>query len=148
MNDDPEVRRDEAEQKREQAELRRQQAMDGMYAKFATLVALPLAFVALIPSLIGVVVVDRQNDKLRAVISRLDREVASRCEDGRVNRDAIRQSVFEGLLTLGYRYNAATDKIEPFGQPLDYYAAHPEERQAALDRTIASLNRFPAINCD
>lgn len=104
------------------------------YAKVAALIALPVALVALIPSLVG--------------IELLRREVQHRCMDAAVNREAIRATVIDGLPTLGYRYDPETQLIFTAGKPtVEYYATHPAERQDALERTKTVLARFPTIAC-
>lgn len=110
------------------------------YARVAALIALPFVLISLIPSMVGHVLLQRQAD-------RLEQEIRLRCQDGRVNRDAIRATITAGLPALGYRYDPETGRIVTAGHPIDYYAVRPDERQAALDRATAALERFPAIQC-
>lgn len=121
----------EAEEKRE-ANLRK------WLGRYATLIALAVAFIALIPSLVGGIF-------LYHTVQKLDREIEVRCGDGETNRAAIRQSIIDGLSTLGYAYEGG--QIVPDGPPLDYYATHPDERAAQLEKTKASLDRFPEVHC-
>jgi len=117
---------------RVEAEADRQRSARVMYQRVAVLIALPLALVALIPSVVGLVL--------------LGREIEHRCGDAAVNRVAIRASVIDSLHSLGYQY---TDdgEIVAAGRPLDYYVTHPEERAEALAQTKAALERFPPIKC-
>jgi hypothetical protein len=117
---------------RVEAEHDRRRSARVMYQRVAVLIALPLALVALIPSLIGLLL--------------LHREVDRRCTDAAINRAAIRSSVTDSLRTLGYVYTA-DGRIVEHGKPLDYYLTHPEERQQQLASTKAALDRFPAIDC-
>lgn len=84
----------------------------------------------------------------RQLTRELQAEIYQRCEDGRINRVAIRSSLIDGLSTLGYKYDEANDKLVNIGPPIAYYQEHPAEFDAALVRTRAALARFPAINCD
>lgn len=111
------------------------------YARVATLIALPLALISLIPSMVGLIT-------LRHHATELELEVQARCEDSRVNRDAIRSTITDGLPTLGYRYEEEAGDIVPHGPPIDYYRTHPEEREQALARSRAALDRFPPIHCE
>lgn len=104
-----------------------------MYTRVATLIALPLALVALIPSLVG--------------IALLQGEIDARCEEGRVNRAAIRSTITDGLPALGYRYDPESASIIRAGRPIDYYLTHPTERELALARAVAALERFPEVDC-
>lgn len=117
-----------------------QRSMRRVYARVATLIALPLALIALIPSMVGLVAQQHHT-------ARLEQEVRDRCEEGRVNRNAIRSTITDGLPALGYRHDPETGRVVRTGRPIDYYATHPAERQAALARAVAALQRFPAIDC-
>lgn len=129
-----ETGRVEAEEARGKAEHRRAVLARTSYLRIATLVALPVALIALIPSVGGVVW--------------LKRDVDRRCVDSAVNRDAIRLTVLDGLPTLGYRYDADTNKIVLSGKPpIDYYVTHEQERDDAVARARVQLDRFPPIDC-
>jgi hypothetical protein len=104
-----------------------------MYQRIAVLIALPIAFVALIPSLLGLLL--------------LHREVERRCTDAAINRAAIRASVIDNLRTLGYEYTEDGEVVPSRTPPLAYYRSHPAERAAALAQTKVTLDRFPKINC-
>lgn len=73
--------------------------------------------------------------------------IREQCRDGKTNREAIRDTVTEGLSSLGARYDPETDTIIPHGTPIDYYSTHFEERQRALRQAIRTLERFPKIEC-
>ena len=119
---------------RVEAEKEREATLRQWMIKYAMVIAMVVALVSLIPSLFG--------------ITLLYREIDQRCVDSKVNRDAIRESIIEGLPTLGYRYVPETDRIVKGGKPLDYYATHPEERNDALERSKRQLARFPTIKCE
>lgn len=116
---------------RVEAEEKRQQNARKLYGRVAALIALPLAFVSLIPSVVGLVL--------------LKREVDNRCRDSAVNRTAIRGSVVDSLSALGYIYKDG--KVVPHGKPLAYYLEYPDERAQVLQNTRATLDRFPPISC-
>lgn len=102
-----------------------------LYGRVATLIALPLALVALLPSVIFGIYLQRQNHE--------------RCIDAALNREAIRSTVIDGLKPLGYAY--ADGAIVEKGKPIDYYRTHEAERQQALERTRLVLRRFPSVTC-
>jgi hypothetical protein len=129
-----EEQRIEAEQGRVAAEEQRVAAARLSYAKVAALVALPIALVALIPSTVGIYL--------------LDREIHSRCVDGQINRDAIRGSLTRSLANIGYRYDADTNTVVVADKPpLHYYLEHPNERDRQLALVRESLDSFPPISC-
>lgn len=126
---------------RVEAEEKRESAARLAYLRMATLVAIPVVLVSMIPWGVAYVLLDRADQ-------RLSREILKRCEDSAVNRNAIRLTVIEGLPTLGYRYDPDTGKIVPAGEPtVSYYATHERERAEALARSESALQRFPAIDC-
>lgn len=98
------------------------------------MIAVALALISFVPSLV--------------LFGMLTNEVNDRCKESRTNRVAIRETFVEGLSTLGYRYDTETGVVVKAGAPLDYYLTHPEEQREALDRSLRSLERFPAIHCD
>lgn len=98
---------------------------------------------------------DRTTEKLELTIlaldrhtQKLEREIRQRCDDARVNRDAIRTTMIDGLSGLGYKYDAAADEIVENGPAIAYWLEHPAERAVQLTRAKAALARFPAIVCD
>lgn len=122
-----ETGRVEAEQKREESLLK-------WLRRWAVLIALTVAFVSLIPSAVGLVL--------------LKREIDHRCDDSSVNRNAIRESAIDSLTTIGYRYDKSTNTIVRAGRPtVSYYVTHEEERNQALARSRRLLDRFPIIDC-
>lgn len=126
---------------RVEAEEERQHAYRSLYRRVAVLVALPIALAVAVPAIGAFIAQGR-------TIDRLDREIALRCTDTSLNRGAIRQTVIDSLPTLGYRYNPDTGGVTPSKEPpIAYYRTHEDERQAALDRTIRVLDRFPPIEC-
>lgn len=119
---------------RVEAEEHRVAAARKIYVRVAALIALPLAVIALVPSLVG--------------MAWLHREIDRRCEDAAENRASIRQTTIDGLPTIGFRYSPDTDSIVPNGAPtIEYYRAHDAERLDALERAQATLDRFPVIRC-
>ena len=145
--EEAEVAREEHERKRQVAEGGNDQQVYGrveaehdrqrnarlMYQRVAVLIALPLALVALVPSLLGLFL--------------LHREVEHRCTDAAINRTAIRQSVIDNLHTLGYEYTEDGKVVPSSTPPLDYYRSHPDERASALVQVKATLDRFPPVDC-
>lgn len=124
---------------RVEAEEERKRNARVVYQRVSLLIALPLALVALVPSLLGLYL--------------LHREVNHRCTDASINRAAIRSSVLDSLTTLGYRYTAdglivSVDETGKPLKPLDYYVTHPEERARALAQIKVTLDRFPPIDCN
>lgn len=73
--------------------------------------------------------------------------IHQQCLDGQKNRAAIRETVIEGLSSLGARYDPEHDRVEPHGKPIDYYVTHWSERQRALNQAIHTLARFPRVEC-
>jgi hypothetical protein len=113
----------------------------GVFLKrWGILVALAIAFVSLIPSLVGLFLIDR--------------EIQHRCSEAQLNREGLRVSVLDGLGTLGLRYVAGADtvvKVDETGKPLTpiaYYQAHPAELADAQERATLQLRRFAPISCD
>lgn len=118
------TKEEEAEHKRDLAKI---------YQRVAIQFALPLAFVSMLPSLLGLYLVHE--------------EVRARCIDTRVDREAIRGSLFDGFEALGYRYDPKTEEITPTGHALAYYIQHPKERAAAIERQLRQIERFPTVEC-
>jgi hypothetical protein len=116
---------------RVEAEEEREENLRKWLGRYATIIALAVAFVALIPSMVGLLL--------------LHREINSRCEDAATNRVAIRQTIIDGLKSLGYQY--VNGKIVEDGPPLDYYVLHPDERASQLVKTEATLRRFKEVHC-
>jgi hypothetical protein len=128
-----EVGRVEAEEGRVKNDRRR--LTPGQFYRRATLlIALPLAFIALIPSTVGVIA--------------LSHYAVRNCERAQANRDAIRRSLSTNLLVLGYRYDGTTNRPVRAGPPIAYYASHPDELEAVLAARVAAIQDFPAISCD
>lgn len=122
------------------ADEEREQAVSTVYSRVTKLYALRVTAIMFIPLLIICWLLWR-NDQ------RLDDEVHNRCVDGMVNRNAIRDSLLDGLASLGYGYQRETNTIIKTGSPIDYYQTHPQELQQALARAQAALKRFPPIEC-
>ena len=91
------------------------------------------AFLSLIPSLVGLYLVNNESNQ--------------RCQDSQLNRQAIRDTVLNSFAALGYRYDEKTKKAVEIGGELAYYKEHPGERADALERTLAAVERFPPISC-
>lgn len=123
-----------------EAEAKREQNLRKWLARYATLIALGVALIALIPTAVFGVFLYR-------TVEKLDNEIASRCEDAAVNRDAIRQTLLRSFANLGYMYDEKTGSAVLFNKPLAYYLTHPDERQEQLDALLASVKRFPSVDC-
>ena len=134
-----EVGRVEAEEARVAAEKKRS-GIRLFYLKIAAAIALPMAFVALLPAGVGIYLVIRENE-------RLDREIERRCDDARLNRTAIRDTVLNSFASLGYRYDVKTQTAVEVGGEIAYYVEHPEERARALESALATVKRFPPVSC-
>lgn len=119
---------------RQEAELVREERLRKIYPRIAVLVALPIALISLIPSMVGIYLVDRETD--------------ARCIDSQINREAIRVTIARNISTLGYAYNEDSGELVRVGKPIDYYATHPEELADALNNAIKALELFPTISCD
>lgn len=126
---------------RVEAEAAREETLRTWLKRYATIIAMTVGFVSLIPTAIFGIF-------LYATVEKLDGEIADRCEDSAVNRDALRVTILRSFKNLGYAYDEATGKVVPSGTPLAYYATHPEERSDQLAGLIESVERFPAIDCD
>lgn len=133
--------REQAEAARVVAEEHRANSRVVAYRRIAVLIALPLALVAMIPGLVGYIGVKRQADNLAS-------EVHNRCHDAAVNRSAIRATLINSFKNLGYTYDEETGHAVVTGPPLDYYLAHPEEREAQLQAALNTIRLFPPINCN
>lgn len=129
-----ELGRVQAETGRVEAEEKRHEAFQTVYRRVALLIALPIALVALIPSMIGLVW--------------LSHEIDNRCVDTQVNRALIRETVLSSFEPLGYTYDEKTGEAVETGQPIDYYVDHPKERAKQLEASLNTIERFPAIHCD
>jgi hypothetical protein len=129
----------EAEAGRVAAEERRSD-LRHFYARIAASIALPLAFIALLPALVGIWMVDNEGE-------RLDAEIQQRCEDAQLNRAAIRETLLNSFSNLGYRFDEDTQTAIPVGGELDYYRDHPEERDRVLKDAMRALTRFPRVEC-
>jgi hypothetical protein len=130
----------ERDLERQKADERRGEEVKTVYDRVTKLYALRVAAIFVIPLLVIIVFLYR-ND------SRLDDEIRNRCIDGMINRDAIRASLIDGLGALGFSYNAETNRVVQTGTPIDYYRTHPDELKTALVRAQNALNRFPPISC-
>lgn len=110
-----------------------------IYRRFAILFALPMALIALIPSMVGLAV--------------LDHEMLARCNDARINRDGLRSTLIDGLDSVGLRLDAETGEITDRGLdgsllvPIDYYVEHPEELDDRQAEVTVALSRFPTVDC-
>jgi len=112
------------------------------YRRVTLLIALPLAFIALIPALTGIVLIYHQGNNLEA-------EVQARCLDGQVNRNAIRDTLTDNLDLTGYAYDEDTNTlVKTDKKPDPYYEQHPEQLRRAIETMQKALNRFPPITCD
>lgn len=126
----------EAEAERAAAEARRR-SMRRFYLKIATAVALPLAFVALIPALIGIYLVDKEAEERtaenRTLIARLEKAEREQAEAA----DA-RRADFTRADVLVCR---AVEKLKAGER------ARAQESYRRLDETLALLGirRTPAI---
>lgn len=75
------------------------------------------------------------------------RDLAQQCENAQLNRTAIREQILAGFDSVGYRYEEQTGALEMTGTELAYYRAQPEERARQLRNLLASIERFPTIEC-
>lgn len=116
---------------RVEAEAVREANLRKWLKRYATIIALTVALIALIPSAVGLVL--------------LKREVNHRCTDAALNRTAVRVTILDGLASLGYIYHDG--QIVTEGNPIAYYVEHPDERERALQRTKKALDRFKPIEC-
>lgn len=108
--------------------------MRQQYGRIAILIALPVAFIALIPSSVGLFLLARYADH--------------NCTAAQANRAAIRQTLLATFVQLGYRYDEKLGKAVPDGKPLAYYVEHPGEAARALKLAVETVERFPPITCD
>lgn len=145
----------EAEDRRAEADAERGDAESTLYRRVTTLWAMRFGFIVVLPLLIVIVLLireDRQSDrtaeKLERTIERLEKEIEERCDDARINRLAIRETVIDGLSNLGYRYDADSNRIVPHGKPLVYFREQPAERDALIADSRRTLARFPPIECN
>lgn len=122
-----------AEGGRVNAEAIRKENARNVYRRVMTLFALPVALVAILPTVIFGI--------------SLHREITTRCDDAAINRTAIRGSIINGLGSLGYRYDDETGTAIEDGKPLDYYTTHEAERKQALNNALITLRSFPLIKC-
>lgn len=114
------------------------------FYRAASLLALPVALVALIPSLLGLWLLKREIDS--KVVER-QRTTFAICENGRKNREAIRGAILGSDPT----------KLQPGDYGYSYARAHPAEAKARSDalktavedskRGRGPLARFPEITC-
>ncbi len=122
----------EAESGRQEAEALRVLRDRKLLPRISLLVALPLVLVALAPSVLGLVLIQQ--------------EINDRCQDGELNRAAIRDTVLGGLPGLGATIKGG--RVVKAGVPtIEYWRSHPGERDVAIVDAQITLDRFPNIDC-
>lgn len=128
-----ETGRVEAEGERVSAEDMRVLRDKRLLPRISVLVALPLALIALTPSVIGLVL--------------LHREVSHRCHDTALNRAAIRDTVLGGLPGIGAKATNNGGIVKAGTPTVAYWRDHPGERDKAITNARNTLGRFPGIGC-
>lgn len=75
--------------------------------------------------------------------------LAKQCIEQKVNREAIRASIKQSFINLGYRWEEVLGAAVKINQaPLKYYRQNPGEIRPQLLRLTHSLRTFPPIRCD
>lgn len=145
----------QAEQRRVVAESHRKKGEVDIYRRVTTLWALRFSAIFLVPLLVVVAFLYRDNqrlddtvEKLDKTIERLEQETVDRCIASAQNRDGIRATIVGSLTALGYELDKDGVVVENKDGPIDYYRERPEERADALALAVTSLTKtFPPIVC-